>query len=120
MSVPATAVAGPGLAIPRSACRSTVVMRVALLLPALVSSVGLVAVTVAVFSIATVAVGFTCAVSWKVAVAPAASSPKGQLTTPAVLVHAGDAETNVVCEIGRASCRERVEISVVGVSLKKK
>src|SRR5690348_18374801 len=28
--------------------------------------------------------------------------------------------TQAICEIGRASCRERVEISVVAVSLKKK
>src|SRR2546429_204444 len=49
MSVPAVAVPGPGLVIARSANRWTVVIAVAVLLAALVSSAGLLAVPVAEF-----------------------------------------------------------------------
>src|SRR2546425_9171060 len=102
MSVPAVAIVGALLVIARSAMRWAVVMAVAKLLVALVSSVGLVAVTVAVLVIGPVAVGLMCTVMVKGWVALGASVPKVQLTVPAVLVHPALAETKLTCT-GRTS-----------------
>src|SRR5712692_1231419 len=102
MSVPALAVAGAVLAIDRSAVRDTVVVAVALLLRALVSSPVLVAVTVAVLATGPVAVGLMCTTMSKLAVALGESAPTLQLTVPAVLVQPTEAETKLTCA-GRGS-----------------
>src|SRR5438477_584069 len=120
MSVPDVAVTGALLAIARSATRWAVVVAIAELLAALVSSVGLEAVTVAVLAIGPVAAGLMWTTIVKVWVALHAALPILQLTVPAVLVHPALAETKLTWtgstsvtvppleEIGRASCRERV------------
>src|SRR2546421_609112 len=84
MSVPADAVAGALLAIARSATRWAVVVATEALLVALVSSVRLVAVTVAVLAMSPVAAGLMCTTIVKGWVALAASVPKLQVTVPAV------------------------------------
>src|SRR5947208_2521795 len=75
MSVPAAAVAGPVLVIARSANRWTVVIAVAVLLAALVSSAGLLAVTVAEFvsTVPLAVFGGTRAPILKLTLAPLAS-----------------------------------------------
>src|SRR5256885_14025651 len=50
---------------------------------------------------------------------PALSGRDREIATVAMLAAEGGAEPQLA-QIGRASCRERVEISVVAVSLKKK
>src|SRR5947208_3531658 len=80
MSVPDVAVAGALLAIERSAIRWAVVVASDVLLGAVVSCVGLVAVTVAVLAIGPVAAGLMCTTIVKVWVASAASVPKLQVT----------------------------------------
>src|SRR5712664_1559760 len=87
MSVPDVAEAGAVFKMPRSATRWALVMAVERLLVALVSSVGLVAVTVAVLVIDPVAVGLMCTTMVKVWVALGASVPTLQVTVPAALVH---------------------------------
>ena len=95
MSVPDVAVAGALLAIARSAIRWAVVVATEALLAALVSSVRLVAVTVAVLAIGHVAAGLMCTTIVKVWVASAASVPKFQVTMPAVVVQPALAETKL-------------------------
>src|SRR5947207_257672 len=95
MSVPADAVAGAVLAIERSATRWAWVLAVAELLPALVSSAGLEAATVAVLAIGPIAVGLMCTTMVKGWVALAARVPKLQVTVPAVVVHPALAETKL-------------------------
>src|SRR2546421_8792091 len=95
MSVPADAVAGAVFTIERSATRWALVVAVDELLPVLVSSVALVAVTVAVLAIGPVAVGLMCTTMVKVWVALGASVPKLQVTVPAALVHPALAETKL-------------------------
>src|SRR2546421_598254 len=95
MSVPDVAVAGALLAIARSATRWAVVVAIDELLPALVSSAGLEAATVAVLAIGPVAAGLMCTTIVKGWVASAASVPTLQLTVPAVLVHPALAETKL-------------------------
>src|SRR5437016_1033119 len=85
MSVPADAVAGAVLAIARSATRWAVVVAVDELLPVLVSSVALAAVTVAVLAMGPVLVGLMCTRMVKGLVALAASVPKLHVTVPAVV-----------------------------------
>src|SRR5438552_975382 len=77
MSVPAAAVPGPVLVIARSANRWTVVIAVAVLLAALVSSAGLLAVTVAEFvsTVPLAVFGGTRAPILKLTLAPLASVP---------------------------------------------
>src|SRR5438093_12899441 len=108
MFVPDVAVAGAVFKMLRSATRWAVVAAVAKLLAGLVSSVRLVAATVAVLTIGPVAAGLMCTVMVKGWVALGASVPKVQVTVPAVLMHPALAET----KIGRASCREGTELSV--------
>src|SRR5437762_13233256 len=88
MSVPAVAVAGVLLAIERSAMRWALVVAVDELLPVLVSSVALAAVTAAVLAMGPVLVESMCTMMVKVWVALGASVPKLQVTVPAVVVHA--------------------------------
>src|SRR5947208_636455 len=95
MSVPDVAVAGALLAIARSAIRWAVVVAIAELLVALVSSAGLEAATVAVLAIGPVAAGLMCTTMVKVWVAGAASVPTLQLTVPAVVVQPALAETRL-------------------------
>src|SRR5437773_2549191 len=95
MSVTDVAVAGALLAIARSAIRWAVVVATEALLEALVSSVRLVAVTVAVLAIGPVAAGLMCTTIAKVWVASAASVPTLQLTMPAVVVQPALAETKL-------------------------
>src|SRR5438552_11734809 len=99
MSVPAAAVPGPVLVIARSANRWTVVIAVAVLLAALVSSAALLAVRVAVFASVVpfaVFVG-TRAPILKLTLAPLASVPTVHVTTfGAVWLHPDDAPANVV------------------------
>src|SRR5436190_343104 len=95
MSVPDVAVAGALLAIERSAIRWAVVVATDELLPALASSVRLVAVTVAVLAIGPVAAGLMWTTIVKVWVALRASAPTLQVTVPAVLVHPALAETRL-------------------------
>src|SRR5947208_3531656 len=80
MFVPDVAVSGALFVIARSATRWAVVVATAALLAALVSSVRLVAVTVAVLAIGPVAAGLMCTTIVKGWVAPAASVPKLQVT----------------------------------------
>src|SRR5207245_772005 len=104
MSVPALAVAGALLLTDRSAARTALVVAVELLLAALPSSAALVALTVAVLSIAPVALGSMCTVIEKLALllGPlAASAPKVQ-TTVVVPAQPAEAETKVV-PVGRLS-----------------
>src|SRR5205814_2314425 len=96
MLVPDVAVSGALLAIVRSATRRAVVVATEALLAALVSSRGLVAVTVAVLAMGPVAAGLMCTTIVKVWVALAASVPKLQVTVPAVLVQPALAETNLI------------------------
>src|SRR5882672_12437921 len=96
MSVPDVAVAGALLAIARSAIRWAVVVATETLLVAMVSSVRLVAVTVAVLAMGPVAAGLMCTTIVKGWVALAARVPKLQVTVPAVLVHPA-AETKLTC-----------------------
>src|SRR5438132_3440664 len=97
MSVPAVAVAGPLLVIARSANRWTVVVAVAVLFAPLVSSLALVAVTVAVLVSDPVVAGAMCAPMLKVRLAPDASAPNVHVTTfGAVWLHPDDAPANVV------------------------
>src|SRR5205809_318149 len=102
MFVPDVAVAGALFVIPRSAMRWAVVMAVAKLLAAFVSSVGLVAVTVVVLVIGPVAAGLMCTTMLKVWVALGARVLTVQVTMPAVLVHPALAETKLT-RAGRAS-----------------
>src|SRR5947208_5580118 len=95
MFVPDVAVSGALFVIARSATRWAVVVATAALLAALVSSVRLVAVTVAVLAIGPVAAGLMCTTIVKSWVASAASVPTLQLTVPAVLVHPALAETRL-------------------------
>src|SRR5438045_3349459 len=95
MSVPADAVAGAVFTIARSAIRWAVVVATDELLPVLVSSEGLEAVTVAVLAIGPVVVGLMCTTMVKVWVALGASVPKLQVTVPAVVVHPALAETKL-------------------------
>src|SRR5438445_7665201 len=83
MSVPAAAVAGPVLVIARSANRWTVVIAVAVLLAALVSSAGLLAVTVAEFvsTVPLAVFGGTRAPILKLTLASLASVPTVHATT---------------------------------------
>src|SRR5204862_6008099 len=95
MSVPDVAVAGALLAIARSATRWAVVVATDELLVALGSSVGVVAVTVAVLAMGPVAAGLLCTTMVKGWVALGASVPKLQVTVPAVFVHPALAETKL-------------------------
>src|SRR2546421_332428 len=95
MSVPDVAVAGAVFTIARSAIRWAVVVAIDELLVALVSSVRLVAVTVAVLAMSPVAAGLMWTTMVKVWVALAASVPKLQVTVPAVFVHPALAETKL-------------------------
>src|SRR5438067_2282619 len=95
MSVPADAVAGAVFTIARSAIRWALVVAVDELLPVLVSSVGLAAVTEAVLAIGPVHVFPTRRSSDLVWVALGASVPKLQVTVPAVVVHPALAETKL-------------------------
>src|SRR5947207_2142402 len=95
MSVPDVAVAGALLAIERSATRWAVVVAIDELLPALVSSAGVEAATVAVLAIGPVAAGLMCTTivtSW---VARGASVPKWQGTVRAVVLQPALAETRL-------------------------
>src|SRR5438093_1283044 len=87
MFVPDVAVAGAVFKMLRSATRWAVVAAVAKLLAGLVSSVRLVAATVAVLTIGPVATGLMCTVIVKGWVALGASVPKVQVTVPAVLMN---------------------------------
>src|SRR5437763_15419770 len=91
MSVSDVAVGGVLFFPTRCASRRAVVVATDELLAALVSSRGLVAVTVAVLAIGPVAAGLMCTTIVKGWVASAASVPKLQVTMP---------------EMGRASGRE--------------
>src|SRR5437667_328298 len=102
MSVPDVVVAGALVVMERSATRWAVVVAVAKLLAGLVSSVRLVAVTVAVLTIGPVTAGLMCTVMVKGWVALGASVPKVQVTVPAALVHPALAETKLTCP-GRTS-----------------
>src|SRR5438876_425798 len=95
MSVPDVAVAGALLAIERSATRWAVVVAMDELLPALVSSAGLEAATVAVLAIGPVAAGLMCTTIVKSWVALGASVPKLQVTVLAVLAQPALAETKL-------------------------
>src|SRR2546425_438622 len=86
MSVPAVAVAGAVFTIERSATRWAVVVAMEALLAALVSSVRLVAVTVAVLVIGPVAAGLMWTTMVKVWVALGARVLKVQVTVPVALV----------------------------------
>src|SRR5436309_6956318 len=97
MFVPDVAVAGAVFKMLRSATRWAVVAAVAKLLAGLVSSVRLVAATVAVLTIGPVATGLMCTVIVKGWVALGASVPKVQVTVPAVLMHPALAETKLTC-----------------------
>src|SRR5436190_1097899 len=95
MSVPADAVAGAVLAIERSATRWALVVAVDEVLPVLVSSVALAAVTVAVLAMGPVLVESMCTTMVKVWVALGASVPKLQVTVLAVVVQPALAETKL-------------------------
>src|SRR5947199_39791 len=95
MSVPADAVAGAVFTIARSAIRWAVVVATDELLPALVSSAGLEAATVAVLAIGPIAVGSMCTTMVKGWVALGARAPNLQVTVPAVVVHPVLAETKL-------------------------
>src|SRR5438552_3322780 len=93
MLVPAVAVAGAVFVMVRSARRWAGVEAVDKILAWVVSSVALMAATVAVLTIGPVAAGLMCTVMVKGWVALGASVPKVQVTVPAVLVHPALAET---------------------------
>src|SRR5438067_1178150 len=95
MSVPDVAVAGALLAIERSATRWAVVVAMVGRLPAMVSSAGLEAATVAVLAIGPVAAGLMCTTIVKSWVALGASVPKLQVTVLAVLAQPALAETKL-------------------------
>src|SRR5436309_3262532 len=97
MSVPAVAVVGALFVMERSATRWAVVVAVAKLLAGLVSSVALVAATVAAVAIRSVVQALMCTVFVKGWVALGASVPKVQVTVPAVLVHPALAHTKITC-----------------------
>src|ERR671935_41128 len=94
MSVPAVAVAGALFVIARSATRCAVVVAVAALFVALVSSVALEAVTVAVFAIGPVAAGLMWTLFVTGGAAPAGRGPNAQLRGRVVLVQPARAEKN--------------------------
>src|SRR2546425_108209 len=94
MFVPDVAEPGAVFKMPRSAMRWAVVMAVEKLLVALVSSVGLVAVTVAVLVIVPVAAGLMCTMMLKVWVALGASVPKVQFTMPAAFAQPAPLDPN--------------------------
>src|SRR5919204_5791042 len=96
MLVPDVASAGALFAIARSATRCAVVVAMPTLLPALVSSVGLAAVTVAVLVIGPVAAGLMWTTIVNVWLAPGASVPKVQVTVAVTLVQPA-AETKLTC-----------------------
>src|SRR5207248_3136336 len=75
--------------------RWAVVVAIDELLPALVSSAGLEAATVAVLAIGPVAAGVMCTTIVKSWVALAASVPTSQVTVPAVVVQPALAETKL-------------------------
>src|SRR5205823_6766849 len=95
MSVPADAVAGAVLTIERSATRWALVVAVDELLPVVVSSVALAAVTVAVLAMGPVLVESMCTTMVKVWVALGASVPKLQVTVLAVVAQPALAETKL-------------------------
>src|SRR5438309_326020 len=95
MSVPADAVAGALLAIARSATRWAVVVAVDELLPVLVSSVALAAVTVAVLAMGLVFVESMCTTMVTLSLPDALPISKLQVTVPAVVVHPALAETKL-------------------------
>src|SRR5436309_9372330 len=97
MSVPAVAVVGALFVMERSATRWAVVVAVAKLLAGLVSSVALVAATVAVLTIVFVGGGLMSTVIVKGCVALWSCVLKVQVTVPAVLVHPALAETKLTC-----------------------
>src|SRR5256885_1874449 len=100
--VPDVAEAGAVFKMLRSAMRWAVVMAVAKLLVALVSSVGLVAVTVGVLVIGPVAVGLMCTVMVKGWVALGAIVFKVPVTAPAFSLPPPVAQPNPSCA-GRTS-----------------
>src|SRR5438309_797688 len=79
----------------RSATRRAVVVATEAMLAAVASSMGLVAVTVAVLAMGPVAAGVMWTTIVKGWVAMAASAPTVELTVPAVLVHPALAETKL-------------------------
>src|SRR5436309_9161114 len=97
MSVSGGAVDGALLGVWSSDVCCAEVVAVDVLLAGLVSSVALVAVTVAVLTIGPVVAGLMCTVMVKGWVALGASVPKVQVTVPAVLVHPALAETKLTC-----------------------
>src|SRR5438876_1183866 len=97
MSVPAVAVVGALFVMERSATRWAVVVAVAKLLAGLVSSVTLVAATVAVLTIGPVAAGLMCTVMVKGWVALGASVPKVQVTVPAVFPYTTLFRSKLTC-----------------------
>src|SRR5438309_24975 len=109
MSVPADAVAGAVFTIERSAARWALVVAVDELLPVLVSSVVLVAVTVAVLASGCVAVVLMCTTMVKVWVALGASVPKLQVTVPVVFVHPALAERSEERRVGKEGSVRRLE-----------
>src|SRR5712664_2435466 len=103
MSVPEVAVAGAAFTIARSATRWAVVVAVEALLVAIVSSVRLVAVTVAVLLIGPVAAGLICTTIVKIWVATGDRAPNVHVTVPAALVQPTLAETKLTCSGGSTS-----------------
>src|SRR2546428_694399 len=97
MSVPAVAVVGALFVMERSATRWAVVMAVAKLLAALVSSVALVAATVAVLIGRAACRGRVWMLVVDGWVEIGASVPKVQGTVPAELGHPALAETKLTC-----------------------
>src|SRR5947208_3552795 len=95
MFVPDVAVSGALFVIARSATRRAVVVATEALLAALVSSRGLVAVTVAVLAMGPVAAGLMCTTDGKSLVEGRAGAPEVQLTVPAVVVQPALAETRL-------------------------
>src|SRR5436309_1686202 len=87
MSVPAVAVVGARSEVDTSATRSPEIVAGAKLLAGLVSSVALVAATVAVLTIGPVAAGLMCTVMVMGWVVVGAVVPKVQVTASAVLLH---------------------------------
>src|SRR5438552_3383525 len=95
MSVTADAGAGAVFTIARSAIRWALVVATDELLPALVSSAGLAAVTVAVLAIGPVVVELMCTTMVKGWVALSPRVPLLLFTVPAVLAHPALAETKL-------------------------
>src|SRR5438067_499180 len=95
MSVPAAAVAGAVFTIARSAIRWAVVVATDELLPALVSSAGLEAVTVAVLAMGPVLVELMCTTMVKVWVALGARLLPYPTLVRSVVVHPALAETKL-------------------------